>query len=82
MNPLQEKLNETVDGIAYYFYGNGTKEQLADALISLVNETLEEAKKAVPEAEDWISEVYQKDAKNWNTCRQQTLEALDKMKIK
>lgn len=90
MNPLQEKLIEIrddIDAISLTVLKKMTpyewREYIRMNLESLVNLTLEEAKKAVPEA--WNKTVAPDCNCNMcyahDKCRQQTLEALDEMKL-
>lgn len=93
MNPLQEKLNELIEmRIPEKIVAKADDEQyLADItremmiytyrkdFTDLINLTLEEAKKAVPEFANQFGMVGEMLA--YDKCRQQTLEALDKMKL-
>lgn len=76
MNPLQEKLNEMIEFYRENFY---TMDNFEEELTALVNLTLEEAKKAV--ADDWKQWGKDGEILAYQKCRQQTLEALDKMKL-
>ena len=83
MNPLQEKLNEVVDDMREYFdlaKASAGKPMSAGRwleikLQAIINLTLEEAKKAVREGI-----IADDDNSDMNLT--QTLEALDKMKLK